>query len=198
MHAAARLLLVCTAFVATGAQAQKIYKCPGPNGTSVYSQLPCAGAGGKQQELQLKGSVAATKTDDAEERKAKERQDAAKRQIEIEDAKCLASIDAMWREANDRIAAAQARIRALEYRTTKNSADPEEEVRAQEEIDGLNKDITLDRNTAIEREARTRRECAELRRAKEEAVAAEATALLELKAEDAPPEDTESQAQPSE
>ncbi len=170
MHAVARTLLAFSALAATGAHAQTIYKCPGPNGTSVYSQLPCANAGGKQQELKLKGSVTATQSTDADQaRKTQAKQEELNRQLDSEEAKCLAPIDGLLREAQDRIAGAEARIRALGYQSSKNSVDAAAEARANEEIDGLQKDIALDRDHATSQEAQIRQTCTEERRAKEAA-----------------------------
>lgn len=160
--------VIALAMCVAPAQGQTIYKCDGPNGTKIYSQLPCAPAGGKQQEVQLKASKPATQTESDVRRTQEIQRSAAMTAAARQEQNCLAQIDGVWNSANRRIKDSEARIAALDQRAARarnNLAGATWEAGMREEIAGLHQAIATERATATAQESDIRRRCTEQRQA---------------------------------
>lgn len=129
-------------------------------------QLPCAPAGGKQQEMQVKASKPATQTE-ADIRRAQDSQrDLAITSAARQEQNCLGQIDAVWTSANRRIKDSETRIAALDRRAAQarnNLAGATWEAGMREEIAGLHQAIATERATATAQASDIRRQCTDQR-----------------------------------
>ena len=169
------MLVALALAMPTESTAQKMYRCKSAGGATIYSQMPCAGDGKDQQEIEVKATRASERTPEEVAAMETMQHNRTMGNIANQEATCIrARADNIWRGANARIQQHEQQITKLEADTRRarnNLAGATWEAGLREQISGINQLIAMERQTASTQEIEARRECAAQRKAAEEKAA---------------------------
>lgn len=152
-----------------GVAAQTVYKCPGDDGTTIYSQRPCSTDESKVERVTVRVPASARAT--TGEGDSGNGRNVPWSQLATDEARCIElAVGNIMDPTNERIARLQADVDRLEARAFYAEGKPAsvaQDVELEERIGKLRRLIAQERTSAEHLAAMARQRCSEDRRRRE-------------------------------